>query len=89
MSALKNQPLSSTNSHLLRFGILGGGALPSLGTFSEYVVVERNQVVVSPDHLNNEQVAAWPVGGVTAWRFVSNHYLWQMPAFSLFPAQSR
>ncbi|KAG2145067.1 hypothetical protein BD769DRAFT_1419676 [Suillus cothurnatus] len=50
------------------FGILGGGRNPSLGTFAEYVVVERNQVVRSPDHLDDVQVSAWPLGGLTAWR---------------------
>lgn len=39
-----------------------------LGTFSEYVVVDRDQVILSPSHLSDEQIAAWPVGGVTAWR---------------------
>jgi NADPH:quinone reductase-like Zn-dependent oxidoreductase len=52
------------------FGILGGGRNPPLGTFAEYVVVERNQVVRSPDHLDDVQVSAWPLGGLTAWRLV-------------------
>ncbi|TFK36440.1 hypothetical protein BDQ12DRAFT_706376 [Crucibulum laeve] len=51
-----------------RFGIVGGGALPPIGTFSEYVVVERDQVIPSPSHLNDVQIAAWPLGGLTAWR---------------------
>ncbi|KAG2106766.1 uncharacterized protein F5147DRAFT_746199 [Suillus discolor] len=50
------------------FGILGGGRNPPLGTFSEYIVVERNQVIRSPDHLDDIQVSAWPLGGLTAWR---------------------
>ncbi|KAG1827428.1 uncharacterized protein BJ212DRAFT_1565534 [Suillus subaureus] len=50
------------------FGILGGGRNPPLGTFAEYVVVERNQVIRSPDHLDDVQVSAWPLGGLTAWR---------------------
>ncbi|KIJ61516.1 hypothetical protein HYDPIDRAFT_115660 [Hydnomerulius pinastri MD-312] len=50
------------------FGILGGGSNPPLGTFAEYVVVEREQVVRSPDHLDDVQTAAWPLGGLTAWR---------------------
>ncbi|RDB23123.1 putative zinc-type alcohol dehydrogenase-like protein YogA [Hypsizygus marmoreus] len=50
------------------FGILGGVQFPSLGTFSEYVVVERDQVILSPDHLDDVHVSAWPLGGVTAWR---------------------
>lgn len=50
------------------FGILGGVSYPPLGTFSEYVVVERDQVIPTPEHLDDVQVAAWPLGGVTAWR---------------------
>lgn len=51
-----------------RFGILGGGSLPPIGTFSEYVVVERDQVIPTPAHLDDVQAAAWPLGGLTAWR---------------------
>ncbi|GLB34498.1 putative zinc-binding dehydrogenase [Lyophyllum shimeji] len=50
------------------FGILGGVSYPPLGTFSEYVVVERDQVILTPEHLDDVQIAAWPLGGVTAWR---------------------
>lgn len=50
----------------------GGGDLAPLGTFAQYVVVERDQVIPSPAHLDDEHVSAWPVGGVTAWRSV--HY---------------
>ena len=53
-----------------RFGILGGVGYPFLGTFSEYVVVEREKVIPSPDHLDDIEVAAWPIGGVTSWRSV-------------------
>jgi NADPH:quinone reductase-like Zn-dependent oxidoreductase len=54
-----------------RFGILGGVKFPSLGTFSEYIVVERDQVIQTPDHLDDIQAAAWPLGGLTAWRFAT------------------
>ncbi|KXN92663.1 hypothetical protein AN958_11764 [Leucoagaricus sp. SymC.cos] len=50
------------------FGILGGGALPPIGTFSEYITVERDQVIPTPDHLSDVEAAAWPLGAVTAWR---------------------
>lgn len=50
------------------FGILGGGGLPPLGTFAEYVIVERDQVIPTPGHLDDVQISAWPLGGVTAWR---------------------
>lgn len=62
------------------FGILGGGKYPQLGTFADYVVVERDQVVRSPDHLDDVHMAAWPLGGVTAWRSVRP--LWCPPAIS-------
>jgi NADPH:quinone reductase-like Zn-dependent oxidoreductase len=52
-----------------RFGILGGVKFPPVGTFTEYIVVDRDQVIRTPDHLTDIQAAAWPVGGVTAWRF--------------------
>ncbi|KAL6301844.1 hypothetical protein BKA93DRAFT_796114 [Sparassis latifolia] len=50
------------------FVILGGGSVVPLGTFAQYVVVERDQVIATPDHLDDEHAAAWPLGGVTAWR---------------------
>jgi len=51
-----------------RFGIFGGVSFPPLGTFTEYIVVERDQVFLTPDHLDDVHIAAWPVGGLTAWR---------------------
>jgi len=63
---------TATPWHLLTscysFGLLGGGKVPPLGTFAEYIVVERDQVIPAPDHLDDVQVAAWPLGGLTAWR---------------------
>lgn len=53
------------------FGILGGGKNPPLGTFAEYITVDRDQVIPAPDHLDDEYAAAWPLAGVTAWRAVS------------------
>ncbi|KAJ7279663.1 hypothetical protein C8J57DRAFT_1303901 [Mycena rebaudengoi] len=50
------------------FGVVGGTAFPPIGTFSEYVVVNRNEVIVTPNHLNHVQIAAWPLAGLTAWR---------------------
>jgi NADPH:quinone reductase-like Zn-dependent oxidoreductase len=41
---------------------------PALGTFAEYVVVERDEVILAPDHLDDIHLAAWPLGGLTAWR---------------------
>ena len=50
--------------------MVGGGSNPPIGTFAEYVVVGRKYVIPAPDHLSFEQAAAWPTGGVTAWRCV-------------------
>ena len=58
-----------------RFGIVGGSSNPPIGTFTEYVTVERKYLIATPDHLSSEEAAAWPVAGVTAWRFVL-HLLW-------------
>ena len=51
-----------------KFVILGGcdGAEP--GTFATHVKVDRDYLHLSPDHLSDEQVAAFPLAGVTAWR---------------------
>ena len=54
------------------FYILGGGKANPLGTFAEYVVVERDQVIPTPDHLDDVHAAAWPIGAVTAWRYASS-----------------
>lgn len=53
-----------------RFGVVGGGSNPAIGTFGEYVVVERKYVMPTPGHLSSEEAAAWPGSGLTAWRFV-------------------
>jgi len=50
------------------FAIMGGGSVVPLGTFTEYVVIERDQVIPTPTHLDDEHAAAWPLGGLTAWR---------------------
>ncbi|KAJ7268193.1 hypothetical protein B0H12DRAFT_96543 [Mycena haematopus] len=62
---------SDPNGPESNFGILGGGSFPSLGTFAEYVVVQRAEVLQTPTHLSDEQIAAWPLAGVTAWRAIS------------------
>lgn len=38
-------------------------------------MVERDEVLPTPDHLNDIQAAAWPLGGVTAWRSASTNDL--------------
>ncbi|KAF7305656.1 NAD(P)-binding protein [Mycena chlorophos] len=59
---------SSTIGPESTFGTLGSSTHPPIGTFSEYVVVERKEVVPTPAHLTDEQAAAWPLAGLTAWR---------------------
>lgn len=49
------------------FQILG---LPKNGTFAEWVAVPHRQVYDKPAHLNMEQAAALPLGGLTAFRAV-------------------
>ena len=67
-----------------RFGLVGGGSNPPIGTFTDYVVVERKHVIPTPNHLSSEEAAAWPVGGVTAWRSVLS-----LPNFRVFDRKFR
>ncbi|KAJ7441654.1 NAD-P-binding protein [Mycena galericulata] len=62
---------SDPNGPESNFGILGSSSFPPLGTFAEYVVVRREEVIPTPPHLTDEQIAAWPLAGLTAWRAVS------------------
>ncbi|KAI0780500.1 NAD-P-binding protein [Trametes elegans] len=50
------------------FYVIGGFKANPLGTFAQYVAVERDQVIPTPEHLDDVQAAAWPLGAVTAWR---------------------
>ncbi|KAL7283719.1 hypothetical protein ACG7TL_003156 [Trametes sanguinea] len=77
-SAQKNDPLLQKRVFLVpmrgwerdpdapesNFYILGGGKMTPLGTFAHYVVVERDQVIPTPDHLDDVHAAAWPIGAV-------------------------
>ena len=38
------------------------------GTMAEFMVLPENGVVVAPAHLSDEEAAALPTAGVTAWR---------------------
>lgn len=51
-----------------KFSILGGADHDPLGTFAEYAVVDRKEVILTPSHVTDVQMAAWPVAAVTAWR---------------------
>ncbi|TKY90591.1 hypothetical protein EX895_000589 [Sporisorium graminicola] len=51
------------------FGILGATKPTNgVGTFAEYVAVEKNQIVAAPKHLTPEQAATLPCAAVTAYR---------------------
>ena len=63
-----NFSLSFIDFHRSKFGVVGGVKNPDIGTFAEYVVVERDQVILAPDYLDDIHLAAWPLGGLTAWR---------------------
>jgi len=49
---------------------LGG---PLGGTLAEVVVLDAEGVVPAPDHLTDEEAAALPCAGVTAWNALSTH----------------
>ena len=49
----------------LHFSILG---MPRQGTFAEYVCVPWQNVHLAPSHLTNEEAAALPLAGLTAYR---------------------
>jgi len=46
-------------------GVLG---MPREGTFAEYVVVPAQNVHAAPEHLSDEEAAAMPLAGLTAYR---------------------
>lgn len=49
------------------YQILG---MPTHGTFAEYVAVKTDRLHLKPDYLTDEQAAALPLGGLTAFRAV-------------------
>ena len=50
------------------YRILGGTKVNPLGTLQEYVVVELEEVIEAPAHLNDAEAAALPLAGLTGWR---------------------
>ncbi|WFD31290.1 propionate--CoA ligase [Malassezia sp. CBS 17886] len=51
------------------FGLLGASRqVCGVGTFADYIAVDRTQLVRAPKHLTAEQSAALPCAGVTAYR---------------------
>lgn len=68
---LPNCPAEILNNKLggKGFGLLGSTKpTGGVGTFAEYIQIERDMVVDVPSHLNAVQAAALPCGGVTAFR---------------------
>ncbi|KAG8678189.1 hypothetical protein FRC08_017986, partial [Ceratobasidium sp. 394] len=53
-----------------QFGIAGGVNYPTYGTLSEYIVLPKDCVIPAPEHMTDEEAAAWGLGAVTAWRAV-------------------
>lgn len=49
------------------YQILG---LPTHGTFAEYVIVDKSNVLPKPEHLSWEEAAAVPLAGLTAYRAI-------------------
>lgn len=47
--------------------------MPTNGTFAEYIVAGASQIFPKPGHLNFEEAAALPLGGLTAYRAVFHH----------------
>ena len=50
--------------------LLGDRGNPPIGTFSTHRIVPCEQVILAPVHLDDVHAAAWPVAGVSAWRYV-------------------
>jgi NADPH:quinone reductase-like Zn-dependent oxidoreductase len=38
------------------------------GTFARHVIIDRDQLVLTPGHLDDVHAAALPLGALTAWR---------------------
>ncbi|TFY69201.1 hypothetical protein EVJ58_g551 [Rhodofomes roseus] len=49
------------------FSVIGGTKV-HVGTFAQYAVVDRSDVIPTPEHLDDVHAAAWPISGLTAWR---------------------
>ena len=50
------------------YTVLGGSSTTPLGTLQEMVTVPADDVELAPDHLSDEEAAALPLAGLTAWR---------------------
>jgi len=61
----ENQYVQSTD-----YSILG---MPSDGTFAEYLLIDQDRLIEKPSHLTFEEAAAFPLGGITAFRACFHH----------------
>lgn len=52
------------------YRILGGTKLVPNGTIQEYMIVKETELEEAPPHLDNNEAAAIPLTGLTAWRAV-------------------
>lgn len=60
---------NSTKYQAKDYQILG---MPSQGTLAEYVAVNVDRLYLKPSYLTNEQAAAFPLGGMTAYNALFN-----------------
>lgn len=51
--------------------LLGCGVTVPSGLFSEYFAIDSHNLIAVPDYLSDEEAAAWPVAGLTAWRAIT------------------
>ncbi|MCJ1392065.1 hypothetical protein MMC18_004932 [Xylographa bjoerkii] len=50
------------------YTVLGGTSTTPLGTLQEMIAVPADDVQLAPEHLSDEEAAALPLAGLTAWR---------------------
>ncbi|KAJ4355160.1 hypothetical protein N0V95_003182 [Ascochyta clinopodiicola] len=50
------------------YAILGGTKSNPAGTLAEHIVLDKKELEVCPEHLSDEEAAALPLTGLTAWR---------------------
>ena len=53
------------------YAALGGTSATALGTLQEQIAVPADDVELAPEHLSDEEAAALPLAGLTAWRAFS------------------
>ena len=73
MSTPRQGCSSADRINVSLFTVVGGTRVFDFGTFAHHVVVDRDQVIQTPDHVDDIHAAAWPLGAVTAWRYIYHH----------------